>query len=86
VPAGSEYTVYHGIGTGSDDIFSAAMLPHFTATASARFYEGLDLPASFTTPNRNTLAGDLRSTTTNPQLPTNAATDSVDRTWTAPYQ
>jgi len=86
VSTGSQFTVYHGIGSGADDTFSAGMLSHLTATASARFYEGLDLPASFIANNPDTLAGRLRSTTANPNLPTNAATDSVDRTWTSPYQ
>ena len=86
VPAGSEFTTYHGTGNGSDDTFSAGILPHFTATASASFYEGLELPDSFIKNNPNTSAGSLRSTTINPNLPKNSATDSVNRTWTSPYQ
>jgi hypothetical protein len=86
VEAGKEFTIYHGIGDGHDDSFSAGILPRLTATASARFYEGLELPASFIKNNPDTLAGELRSTTSNPHLPANAATDSADRTWTSPYQ
>jgi hypothetical protein len=81
VPAKSEFTIYHPIDN-NDDTFS-----DFGGTkvnASARFYEALQLPSSFIPHNPNTFAGELRSTTMAPNLPTDNATTPVDRTWTAP--
>jgi RHS repeat-associated protein len=86
VPADSQFTTFHGIGSGIDDTWSAGILSHFNATASARFYEGLELPASFIVNNPDTPAYRLPSTTIDPHLPTSAATDPVDRTWTSPWQ
>jgi hypothetical protein len=81
VPANSKYTIYYP--DKEDDTFGG--LPSGTkATAEARFYEGLALPASFVPYNSATFAGQLRSTTEDPHLSTTSATAPVDRTWTAP--
>ena len=85
VEAGKQSTIYQDMGIQQDDIFSTGIFPHWTVSASARFYEGLGLPDTFIKDNRNTTAGDLRSTTIDPRLSTNGATDPVDRTWTSPW-
>ena len=82
VPAKSKFTVYHGTFLDIDDMFKDPA--GWTVHAEARFYEGLQLPGSFITNNPNTAAHELPSTTQNPNLPTDAATDPVVRTWTAP--
>jgi hypothetical protein len=82
VPANSKFTTFHGSYGNIDDVFSDPS--GTTVHAEARFYEGLNLPDSFQPKNPDTSAQDLPSTTENPNLPTNNATDPVDRTWTAP--
>ena len=80
VPANSKVTTYDGISS-YDDVFQA---PSGTkASATARFYEGLQLPAAFT-PGGHPYSGILPSTTGNPNLPTNNATAPVNRRWRAP--
>lgn len=82
VAAGSQITNYAVNGDIEDDTFFG---PSGTrANAEARFYEGLQLPASFRANNGDTPAGILPATTVNPNLPTDNATAPVDRTWTAP--
>ena len=51
--------------------------------ASARFYEGLTLPSSFTVQPQGFPAGILRATTSDPGLSTGDATAPVVRTWQA---
>jgi hypothetical protein len=83
VPPHSQYTNQHA----NKQIFDDYFLPWIhsgTVRAEARFYEGLQLPAAFITPNPNTFAGALPSTTQDPQLPTNNATPPVIREWEAP--
>lgn len=78
VLAKSQYTKYYP--DPNDDTFDAS---NVTYKAQARFYEGLQLPSSFTVkPEKPT--GILPYTTVNPNLPTDNATAPVDRTWTAP--
>ena len=84
VPANSKFTTYHGTFANIDDVYSDPA--GTTVHSEARFYEGQNLPDSFKPNNPNTSAGDLPSTTENPNLPTNNATDPVERTWTAPPQ
>jgi hypothetical protein len=81
VPAKSRFTVLHG-DVPYDDMFSGPSGTH--VAASARFYEGLTLPDSFTPFNRSTAAGWLPATTVNPLLPTGKATPPDNRVWTAP--
>jgi len=54
----------------------------YTYTAEARFYEGLQLPDGFVA-GSVPRAGNLRATTTNPNLSIDNATAPVIRTWTA---
>jgi len=82
IPAGSQITNYAITGDINDDEFVGASGSKFNA--EARFYEGLQLPSSFQPNNPATAAGILPSTTVNPKLPTDNATEPVDRTWTAP--
>ena len=56
---------------------------HDQVFAQARFYEGIELPASFVPHNPNTFAGSLPSTPINPNLPTEGATPPVKRKWEA---
>lgn len=51
-----------------------------TTRASARFYEGIQLPRTFR-PNSVLHAGPLPATTINPRLPLRGATESVKRTF-----
>ena len=81
VPANSEYTTTYGI-FGRDDTFQAPSGER--ARASARFYEGLTLPAAFIPNNPNTYAGILPSTTGNPNLPLSNASRPVNRRWKSP--
>lgn len=82
VPAGSRYTIYYGHLPADDNFVGGA---HGNRVdAYARFYEGLHLPAAFVPNNHATLAGALPSTTVNPHLPTNNATQSTSRRWTIP--
>jgi len=84
VRANSEHTIYF---PDYDDTFQKAtnLIPTgATVEGQARFYEGLLLPFWWVGQNSATLAGDLRSTTINPQFSTKNATASVDRTWVAP--
>ena len=53
-------------------------------TGSARFYEGLTLPPSFTPNNAATAAGVLPATANDPRLSLKNATAPVKRDWTAP--
>lgn len=79
----SETTVF--AQAGYDDMFHAPT--GSTTTGQARFYEGLQLPATFvpgfTNPD-TAPAGILPATTIDPQLSTVNATPPVNRTWVAP--
>jgi RHS repeat-associated protein len=80
VPVGSKFTIYYP--DPDDDTFRD--YSGRRTDASARFYEGLQLPSSFIPNNPATYAYILPSTTVNPNLSTSNATAPVDRTWTAP--
>jgi hypothetical protein len=80
VPANSRFTTFHGAAP-YDDAFDGPPGSH--VNASARFYEGLQLPGSFTV-HHNFPAGVLPATTVDPHLPLNNATPTDNRTWTAP--
>jgi len=82
VPAKSQFTIYNGVSP-YDDTFQGGPSGD-KVSAQARFYEGLQLPSAFIPNNPATWAGILPSTSGSPNLPTNNATDPVDRTWTAP--
>ena len=81
VLAKHRFPTTHGIYP-QDDTFEGGPRGN-KVSAEARFYEGLKLPSSFVV-QPNSAAGSLRSTTTNPHLPTNNATDVVGRIWTIP--
>jgi hypothetical protein len=70
-----------GNGVSYSDRFSGPTGTH--THASARFYEGLTLPSSFTVQPQGFPSGILRTTTTNPNLPTNNATAPNVRWWMA---
>ena len=82
VPKGSKDTIYHEHGATYDDMFRDPV--GTTVQGSARFYEGLVLPASFYPGSPGTTAGMLPATAIDPNLPTTNATAPVDLTWTAP--
>jgi hypothetical protein len=86
VNKGSKNTAYidEKAYKGFDDMFRDP--PGTTVKATARYYDGLTLPDSFSAHARGTTAGDLPATATDPQLPTNNATAPVERTWVAPPQ
>jgi hypothetical protein len=69
-------------GNAYSDMFSGPDGSHIHG--SARFYEGLNLPDSFTVHPPGFPAGILRSTTTNPNLPTDNATAPNVRWWGIP--
>ena len=71
-----------GNGTLYSDMFSGGAGSHIHG--SARFFEGLNLPDSFTVHPPGFPAGNLRSTTTNPNLPTDNATAPNVRWWGIP--
>ncbi len=71
-----------GNGNLYSDMFSGPAGSHIHG--SARFYEGLNLPDSFTVHPPGFPAGILRSTTTNPNLPTDNATAPNVRWWGIP--
>jgi hypothetical protein len=86
VDKGSQNTSYidHKVYEGYDDAFTN---PAGTGVkASARYYDGLTLPDTFKEGVNGGFpgSGNLKSTTTDPHLPTTNATDPVNRTWTAP--
>jgi RHS repeat-associated protein len=84
VNPGQNHTIYHPnhFPLNIDDLF--ANNPSGThVDATARFYEGLSLPDSFIPGNPATSAGELRSTTQDPHLSLDSATNEVHRTWDA---
>jgi hypothetical protein len=81
VLAKQRFPTTHGIYP-QDDTFQGGPSGN-KVSANARFYEGLRLPSSFVV-HPNSAAGSLRSTTTNPHLPTKDATNVVWRIWAIP--
>jgi RHS repeat-associated protein len=82
VDPNSHTPLLHGLdanGTSYSDRFGGGAGSHIHA--SATFYEGLTLPSSFTVQPEGFPAADLRSTTTNPNLPTDNATAPNVRWW-----
>jgi RHS repeat-associated protein len=69
-------------GNSYSDMFGGGAGSHIHASAS--FYEGLTLPSSFTVQPEGFPSGILRTTTTNPNLPTDNATAPNVRWWGAP--
>lgn len=67
---------------GYDDMFRGLTGSHIHS--SARFYDGLQLPASFTVHPAGFPAGVLRATTVDPHLPLKHATAADNRDWTSP--
>jgi RHS repeat-associated protein len=64
---------------GYDDQFNGPAGSHIRAQAT--FYEGLTLPSAFQVQPQGFPAGVLKATTVDPQLPTDNATQMVDRWW-----
>ena len=81
VPPCSRFTTFHVAGFPYDDMFRGPLGSHIHA--SARFYEGLALPAAFTVHPAPFPAGILLATTVNPNLPTDNATAPNVRWWMA---
>ena len=81
VPPCSRFTTFHVAGFPYDDMFRGPLWSHIHA--SARFYEGLALPAAFTVHPAPFPAGILLATTVNPNLPTDNATAPNVRWWMA---
>jgi RHS repeat-associated protein len=76
---GATGTLYQDLG-GENDVFKGGAM---SVRASARFYEGLNLPDSFAMDNEPEVGGTLRNTKpgVNPHLPTANATPAVRRSW-----
>jgi hypothetical protein len=92
VAPGQSVTTLNQAGAPNDDTFAVRGVSdeagrpvdaggRVETTATARFYEGQALPDSFVPNNPNTGAGNLPSTTTDPNLPTENATPPVERKW-----
>jgi hypothetical protein len=72
----------------TDDTFHVEHKPptgSATIKASARFYEGLTLPPSFTLNNSTTFAGGGYSTTEDPHLPLDNASNEKTRDWSTQW-
>lgn len=80
VDVGAQVTTFNAYSS-YDDQFKAPS--GTTIEGRARFYEGLQLPRAFL-PGFAPPSGSLPSTYTDQKIPTKNATESVDRTWTAP--
>lgn len=88
VSAGNQVTDLVRSGSPYDDIFRVdgkMTSGSVSLTATARFYEGSNLPPSFVPNNPSTFAGRLPSTTQNPNLPTSNATAPRVRTWSTQW-
>jgi RHS repeat-associated protein len=82
VPANSHTPSVHGVdqaGNNYSDMFAGNAGSHMHA--SARFYEGLQLPAAFKVQPAGFPAGILKAATTNPNLPEQNATPANVRWW-----
>jgi len=85
VLAGSQYTTRHDVNNNPIDDFWQGGALSGTVKGEARFYEGLELPSSFTTNNMRTMAHELPATDSNPNLPLDRATAPVIRIWEIPH-
>ena len=81
VPVNSQVATAY-VSSSYDDTFSGGPSGN-VVRAQARFYEGLQLPSSFT-PGGHPWSGILPSTTGNPNLPTSNRTSAVNRKWKIP--
>jgi RHS repeat-associated protein len=76
VSPNSSVTTYAAKGDPNDDLFRGWS----SINGSARFYEGLTLPAGFV-PNSNNSAGILPATSKDPNLDCKNASPAVNRSW-----